>query len=193
MGRIDVAQILAIARALLPYGKLKLDDMHYTVRSTGLSLFTLVFMLTALLHLACTRGQEQQGGKADAEAFTATLQKHLDAVSNKDLPSLESTLSPDGNMQLILPNREITNTVTEFVDMHRDWFQDTSWTFATKILNTEIGTSIGNATTEIVYREPNRNGKPYFNRMAVSYTLKKSKNRWYVVKDHACSLEKSAD
>lgn len=163
--------------------------MHHKVRRAGFSLFALVFILAALLQYACTR----EDGQADTAAFTATLQKHLDAVSNKNLSNLESTLSPDGNMQLILPNREITNTVTEFVDMHRDWFQDTSWTFSTKILNTEVGTSIGNATTEIVYREPNRNGKPYFNRMAVSYTLKKTNNRWYVIKDHACSLEKSAD
>jgi ketosteroid isomerase-like protein len=152
---------------------------------------TVAILVFLAILTACNVSPDQPSPEANQAALTATLQKHLDAVSKKDLKTLESTLSPDGTMQLILPNREITNTVQEFMDMHREWFQDTTWTFETKILNTEVDRKIGTATTEIVYREPERNGKPYFNRMAVSYTLKKVKDNWYVVKDHACSLEKS--
>ena len=52
---------------------------------------------------------------------------------------------------------------------------------------------MGIAHTEIMYREPERDGKPYFNRMAVGYALEKIDGRWYVVKDQMCSLEKSTD
>ncbi len=45
------------------------------------------------------------------------------------------------------------------------------------------------AVTEIVYREPEREGKPYFNRMIVSYDLEKIDGKWYIIKDHASSIE----
>ncbi|WP_055443519.1 YybH family protein [Lacinutrix himadriensis] len=126
--------------------------------------------------------------------FVETMQKHLDAVSNKDLNALKSTLSPEGNMQLILPQTEITNTVDAFMKYHEDWFAvQAPWTFETKILNTKIGESFGIAITEIVYKEPERDGKPYFNRMYVSYALQKIEGKWYIIKDHASSIEKSTD
>ncbi len=125
--------------------------------------------------------------------FIAIIQKHLNSVSNRDLSTLKSTMHPDGKMQLILPGAEIINGVDGFIEYHENWFDDITWTFETKILNTEIGERFGMAITEIVYREPERNGKPYFNRMIVSYDLEKVNGIWYIIKDHASSIEKSTD
>ncbi len=47
------------------------------------------------------------------------------------------------------------------------------------------------ATTEFLYKELERNGKPYFNKMIVSYTLEKTDGNWYIIKDHASSIEKT--
>jgi len=123
------------------------------------------------------------------KGFTKTLEKHLSAVSNKDLVALKSTMSPEGKMQLILPGTEIINSVDSFMTFHDEWFQDTTWTFETKILNTEIGDKMGIG----IYREPERNGEPYFNKMIVSYGLEKIGEKWYIIKDHASSIEKSTD
>lgn len=140
---------------------------------------------------------EQQNKEAvrqtDVRAFHATLERHLNAVSQKDLQTLASTLSPQGDMYLILPNTPITTTAKDFLAMHEEWFQDTGWTFEPKILHTDVGQDLGIGVVEVMYREPNRNGKPYFNRMAVSYALRKMEGRWYVVKDQACSLEKTGE
>ncbi len=127
------------------------------------------------------------------EEFINTLEKHLQAVSNKDLLTLKSTMSPNGNMQLILPSTEIINSVDSFMSFHAEWFKDTIWTFETKILNTEVGDKLGFGVSEVIYREPERDGKPYFNRMIVSYDLMKTDSKWYIVKDHASSIEKSTD
>ncbi len=126
-------------------------------------------------------------------AFLDVMQTHLDAVTNRDLETLRSTLSPKGNMQLILPGTEIIEKVSGFMEYHKEWFDAPDWTFETKILNTEVGETMGMAITEVVYREPERDGKPYFNRMIVSYDLKKIEGTWYVIKDHASSVEKSTD
>lgn len=125
------------------------------------------------------------------DAFINTLQTHLNAVSKKDLITLKSTMHPDGKMQLILPNNKIIYTSEKFIEFHREWFADTTWTFETKIINHTVDNNLGIATTEILYKEPNRNGKPYFNRMTVTYALQKAKGTWYIIKDHASSTEKS--
>jgi len=158
----------------------------------------LLLVFISFIFFSCTK-KDTKNPLINYEAqnellFIETMQTHLDAVSNKDLTTLKSTLSPNGNMHLILPKTEITNTVDEFIKYHKNWFAiETPWTFDTKILDTKIGKEFGIAITEITYKEPDRDGKPYFNRMYVSYALQKIDNTWYVIKDHASSIEKSTD
>lgn len=130
---------------------------------------------------------------SNEKEFTQVMQKHLEAVTNRDLKSLGETMAPNGQMQLILPKTEIIDGVDGFMDYHKEWFADSTWTFETKILNSKIGQDMGMAITEIVYREPNRKPEPYFNRMIVSYDLQKIDGKWYIIKDHASSIEKSTD
>ena len=150
-----------------------------------------IFMFGLLLQGQTSKENVQSLDTNHEQRFIERMQEHLNAVSNKDLTTLKSTLSPEGEMQLILPNTEIMYSVEKFMEYHQAWFQDTTWTFETKILSSEIGEKIGIAITEIVYREPERNGKPYFNRMIVSYALKKIDDQWYIIKDHASSIEKT--
>lgn len=157
--------------------------------------YRIIYVCILLSFISCTCNEKQnESNQQESEIlFKTTMQKHLDAVSSKDLISLKSTMSPKGNMQLILPSEEIINSVDKFMEFHENWFELPNWTFETKILNTEIGEIYGIAIVEIVYREPERNGKPYFNRMTISYTLEKINNQWYIIKDHASSNEKSID
>jgi len=125
------------------------------------------------------------------ELFKSVLNKHLTAVSKKDYGTLKSTMSPKGNMELIQPNSEVVYDVKGFMDFHQEWFDVPNWTVKTKVLSTDIGDKIGVATTEFFYEETERNGKPYFNRLIVSYTLEKINNNWYFIKDHASSIDKT--
>jgi len=126
-------------------------------------------------------------------AFTAALQAHLDAVRSKDMTALKATMSPGGEMELIQPGAEILYTVDEFMEFHKEWFDlDNNWTVEIKTVSTDIGERMGTATTEFLYEEPERNGKPYFNRLSVSYALEKIDGQWYIIKDHASSIEKTA-
>jgi ketosteroid isomerase-like protein len=131
--------------------------------------------------------------RANDIALREVLQKHLNAVSERNLDTLRATLAPNGQMHLILPSTEIIDGVDGFMNYHEEWFAVPDWTFTANILNSETGPEIGMALVEVMYREPERNGKPYFNRMIVSYDLKKIDNKWYVIKDHASSVEQSTD
>jgi len=161
-----------------------------------ISFFSILILLLSSCNnnVKTNENNQHDTSELNKQEFTELMQKHLNAVTNKDLETLKGTLPPDGKMQLILPASEITHTVAEFKDYHKKWFAiDNGWTFETKILNTEVGTNQGMAIVETMYREPERDGKPYFNRMSISYDLKKINGQWYVIKDHASSIEKSTD
>ena len=123
----------------------------------------------------------------------AAMQKHLTAVSNRDIETLESTLSPDGDMLLILPGTEIIEKASGFLENQSEWFASGDWTFETKILHSEVGETLASAVVEAIYKEAERDGKPYFNRMHISYVLKKNQGKWFVIRDHMVSVEKSTD
>ncbi|PKH50965.1 hypothetical protein CXF68_09835 [Tenacibaculum sp. Bg11-29] len=129
--------------------------------------------------------------KQNEKAFTEVMLKHLKAVSDKNMETLKITLSPKGDMELIQPNMEIIYSVNGFLKFHEPFLKDSNSALEFKITSKNIGDRIGVATTEAIYKEFKRNGKPYFNRLIVTYTLEKIKGKWYVIKDHASSIEKT--
>ena len=156
--------------------------------------FPAIFLLLICLLTACGHQvKPDQNNHSEHNAVLNIMQKHLAAVTNKDLKALSETLPPDGKMQLILPGAEIKDSVAGFLKFHEDWFSSPDWTFETEILNATVGKQLAMVVVQIIYREPLRDGKPYFNRMIVSYVLQKTDGKWYVIKDHASSVEKSTD
>ncbi len=157
----------------------------------------LLFGLVLIIWLAaCTPTPTSTEGPVAVEApdeagFLSTLERHLDAVSQKDLTTLAVTMSEAEGMYLILPDREPTITVEAFLEMHKEWFAAGPWTFETKILHTELSHDLGLAIVDVLYKEPERNGKPYYNHMIVSYDLKRVGPNWFVIKDQACSIDKT--
>jgi len=159
-----------------------------------------IVLLIILSFFSCKTDKEQLKSESEKMKLVRKMdvenrmKKHLDAVTNKDLVALKSTLHPEGKMQLILPGMEIINGVDGFMEFHSTWFgSNTEWSFETKILNSEVGQNFASVITELTYREPIRDGKPYFNRQIVSYVLENIKGQWYVIKDHCSSSEKSTD
>ncbi len=154
-------------------------------------IFSLV-MIACIFLISCNDKPAYDHAKNELEA-KLVLQTLLTSIENRDLETLKTTLSPYGNMQLINPATPITNTVDDFVTLHENWFKNNNWTIKTSILDFKAGPNIAMATTDALYREPERNGAPYFNRLIVSYVLEKIEGKWYIIKDHACSIQKSTD
>ena len=131
--------------------------------------------------------------KADHKLFHATLRKHIKAVSSRDISTLESMMSPDGLMHLMRPSTEVVYSTDKYLKYHQSWFQDTNWTLESTITDSKVGKDIGMAVTEVMYKVPDRDGKPYWNQMTISYVLQKIEGNWYVISDHSSSVKKSTD
>ena len=161
-----------------------------------LLLFTICL---SIVLLSCKNEAEKQPERdipdpaLNKEMLLTAMNEHMKAISDRDLIALKNTLSPNGNMQLILPGMEIIEKVDGFMDYHREWFEAEGWSFDYSILNSEVGETMGMVVMSFTYKEAERDGKPYFNRMVISYNLQKIDGKWYVIKDHASSVEKSTD
>jgi predicted metal-dependent hydrolase len=154
-----------------------------------LNKYFLIFLIIIAAFMVSCSSNERENRKQ----FTDLLQTHLNAVSEKNIEKLITTLPPDSNFLFILPNSSPTKSSKDFIQFHKEWFKDTLWTFETKILEANVGEIMGIALVEAFYKEPERNGKPYFNKMSVSYALKKIEGKWYVIKDHASSIDKTSE
>ncbi len=153
----------------------------------------LIIVLLFILIGACCQNKKEAievNKKQNEEEFTSVILKHFSAVENKDLEALKLTMSPKGNMELIQPGIEIINSVDGFLEFHKNFFSIPNWTIKFKLISKNVGTRIGVVTSEVIYKEPERNGKPYSNKLVVTYTLEKIENVWYIIKDHASSIEK---
>lgn len=158
------------------------------------TIIKILFLVFISSFLSCNNSKQNISlvdNSKNKESCRIVLETLLKSIENKDLISLGSTLSPKGNLEFILEGREPSYTTDAFMDLHQEWFQDTSWTMETKVLNLNVDNILATATTEGLYREPERNGKPYFNKMIVSYILEKIEGKWYMTKDQAISIEKT--
>ncbi len=131
--------------------------------------------------------------QANSKSFHNALRKHLKAVSSRDLAALESMMSPDGLMHLIRPSTPIVYTTDKYIKYHKSWFADTNWTLESTITDSKVGEDVGMAVTEVMYKVPERDGKPYWNQMTISYVLQKVDGNWFVISDHSTSVKKSTD
>lgn len=131
--------------------------------------------------------------KADHKLFHATLRKHTTAISNRDIATLKTLMSPDGLMHLMRPNTAVVYSTDNYIKYHESWFQDPNWSIKFTITDSEVGAEMGLAITEVMYEVPERDGKPYWNKMTISFVMKKMDGAWYVISDHSGSVKKSTD
>ncbi|MTI39251.1 YybH family protein [Fulvivirga lutimaris] len=153
------------------------------------SIFKLIIVFITLV--SCSK--ENSTRETSLYSAKSVLNQHLNAISNRDLRSLKATLSPSDSIELILPGSPISYKVADFIKMHEGWFSESHWTFSPEIISFKQVGAFAFATVLIDYNEEERNGKPYYNRMHVSYVLERNSGDWFVIKDHACSFEKSSE
>lgn len=128
------------------------------------------------------------GNTSEARAI---LVRHLKSVEDKDSITLKSTIHVGGKYRLILPDGTFMSTSSEFYEMHKNWFLEPGWTIEFEILEFSQTGHLANSTVAAVYKEADRNGKPYVHKMWITYVLEKIGDDWYVTSDHASTREKS--
>ena len=133
-------------------------------------------------------GDSVSGGKGCEKRFRATLQTHLDAITNRDLEALEPTVAD--SMVLIFPSGSIRRGKEAFMDFHQGWFADPNWRQPYTVTDVTIeGCNTAWALVDYRYQTLDDDGNVVsesHNMFSLTWTFKKG--RWQAIADQNTRL-----
>jgi ketosteroid isomerase-like protein len=87
------------------------------------------------------------------EELRQTLAAHVEAVQNRDLDALIKTITEGEHLTLIFPDGTTYSTRQEYLDFHREWFADTSWTMEMEPVSLLVRGDLGIALMRTTYTD----------------------------------------
>lgn len=124
---------------------------------------------------------------ADDRSIDAVFAEHVKAVQSRDLPALERTITAGEQLTLILPNGVQTATRQAYVDFHKQFFAEKTWTIQFETVGRTVGTDFAVLTTKSLYQDV-VDGKPYRSRSWVTFTFQKESGQWRLIHDQNTRL-----
>ena len=88
-----------------------------------------------------------------AAALAATVDAHVAAIGARDLDALLATVTARDTLTLVFPDGAVLPTRQAFVDFHRAWFADTSWTMTLRPVSSTVRDGLGIALLETTYTD----------------------------------------
>lgn len=131
--------------------------------------------------------------KANHKAFHSTLKAHINAISKRDIQTLTNLMHPSGTMHMMRHNTPVIYSTDRYIKYHNLWFEDNTWKLTAQITDSNVGQKLGWALVDVTYRNEKPNTKFYTNKMLITYVMEKVDDQWYVISDHATSVEKTFD
>lgn len=89
--------------------------------------------------------------------FTETLEKHLNALQEKNLGKFLETVCED-KITLIMPNGSLITDYENFYNLHKGWFADEDWNIEYKILDVTEMDEVGIVLLSIDYSDLDEKG-----------------------------------
>jgi uncharacterized protein (TIGR02246 family) len=123
--------------------------------------------------------------------FRQTLDRHLHAIQNRDLPALLDTLPPD-RLTLIMSDGRLVRSVDEFREMHQCWFASDTWKLGAEIVRLVEGTDVGLAVVHLDYRDQPSGGASIHETSYLTLAFQKQGDRWLMVHDQNTPVKKRA-
>jgi uncharacterized protein (TIGR02246 family) len=124
-------------------------------------------------------------------SFRETLDEHLRAIRERDLPALVATLPAD-ELVLIMADGRLVRSVPQFVEMHRGWFAKTSWSMGTELVSLVETPELGVAVVLLDYRDEPPGGDPVREASYLTLVFALRDGRWIMVQDQNTPVRRGA-
>jgi ketosteroid isomerase-like protein len=118
--------------------------------------------------------------------FLQTVEKHVDAIKNRNLKELLDTV--DDHVILVLPDGTLLSSKEEYEQLHIDWFADTQWKMETTILKTEESGELGHVLIKYKYTEKSSVAETRYTYLSMLF--KKKFNSWLLIHDQNTRIQK---
>src|SRR5512134_1488901 len=140
-------------------------------------------MKTALLTIALiTAAATAHAAPIIDKDLAAVLDAHVKAVQARDLAALEKTITSGEALDLILPNGKRMTTRAEYLDLHRDWFKETNWTWTLEPIAVTTAKDMAIVTARTRYEEQ-EGDKTTSSENWLSLAFRKERDGWRLIHD----------
>lgn len=141
--------------------------------------------------IGCTQPEPSApDGPAPEAPFQIVLDRHLDAIHRHDLEALIPTLTTSDSLTLIFPDGTLIETREAFLDIHREWFADTTWTMIFEPVAVQDGEDIALAVVMWTLRDDSpRSGR----QALLSLGFRVEDGAWRLFHDQNTSLPLPSD
>ena len=141
--------------------------------------------LVGLILVACINEEQTDNSK---ESFHTTVNKHLHAITTRNLETLEPTIAE--NVSMIGPDGTKLDTKTVFMDFHKNWFALDNWEWKGKVLTTESSDSLGYALVQYQFIQKDTTGNTLLqDNEYLVLIFKNSPNGWLLVHDQNTAIK----
>lgn len=90
------------------------------------------------------------GGRPD---FDAALERHLEAITDRDLEAFKATITTGDILYMIFPNGDALTTPAKAVALHEEWFKDPNWVWEGEIIHKVEGADMAAVLMQYDYRD----------------------------------------
>ncbi len=119
------------------------------------SLALLALLLAITLHPPAAKASEC------ATSFAEVMSRHLNAIQQRDLVAYMSTIAPDDDLLMILPDGSSWDTRQAIEQGHQQWFSDTSWVFDAELVKQNVQSQFALTVYRVSVNRPERPGQPF--------------------------------
>ncbi len=118
--------------------------------------------------------------------FDAALQRHFDAISNRDIKAFTSHLTRGETLYTIVQNGHAFTTPAEIIAIHEEWFKDPDWIWEGTVVHKVVGEDMAMALVKYDYR-PKPQDEPLSNWLI--YVFELQDGAWRIVHDQNTALD----
>ena len=122
--------------------------------------------------------------------FQQTLDKHLRAIQERNLDSLAETL-PDDELVLIMSDGRLVRKTAEFLELHRGWFESTSWSLESELVSRLETSDLAVAVLRLGYRDTPSGGEPIRQDSLLTLVFQRRPQGWVMVHDQNTPIQPS--
>jgi hypothetical protein len=124
--------------------------------------------------------------------FRETLELHLDAIRGRDLSKLIETL-PREELSLVTSDGRLVRTTSEFIEMHRGWFSESTWTLHAEVASLVESDDLGVALLRLDYRDEPPGRPPLREASFLCLVFARREGRWVMVHDQNTPIKERAE
>lgn len=118
--------------------------------------------------------------------FDAALQRHFNAIANRDIEAFESNITSSDTLYTIVQNGHAFTTPSETIEIHKQWFQDPNWIWEGQVIHKVVGDDVAMALIKYEYRAT-ADAAPFSSWL--TYVFQLQEGQWRIVHDQNTALD----